>query len=126
MAGPTFSLDSDRRTVTVSFPADLPTEMKLSAGQVEEMLLKLGEFRALMKPAVPAEWPLGQQFRAHRNLRWVTETEAMVGDSVLHLRDPRFGWLHYVFPREMARRLGRLFIAQADALPRGSGSARPN
>ena len=70
-----------------------------------------------MTPAVPAEFPTGCRFQARRDPRWATETETMRGDSVLHLRDPRFGWLHFVFPREMARKLGRLLIAQADAEP---------
>ena len=121
--GPTFSLDSDRRTVTVSFPTTLPDEMKLSVGQVDDLLRHLGEMRARMKPVVPPQWKTGQQFNALRRPRWAAEPEVMAGDSVLHIRDLRYGWLHYVFPREIARKLGRLLIAQADApLPRPAPS----
>ena len=38
MAGPVFSLDSDKRAVTVAFPKDLPGEIKLNAEQIENLV----------------------------------------------------------------------------------------
>jgi hypothetical protein len=49
--------------------------------------------------------------------RWYSEPDALLGESLLHIRDPRFGWLHYALPRESARALGILLVHQADDVP---------
>ena len=54
---------------------------------------------------------------ASRATSSLTEPEMMLGNSVLHIRDPRYGWLHYVLSRKSARKLAGLLAAQADAPP---------
>ena len=114
-AGPNWKLEDDLKTVTVTFPTNPPTALKLDAAGVEDLLKNLGEFRAHMKPEIAAEWELGQKVGAVPDPRWYSESELMMGNSLLHLRDQRFGWLHYVLPRESARELGMVLLAQADA-----------
>ena len=63
-----------------------------------------------MQPEVSATWAAGQLFRAIPDTRWSTEPEIMEGNSVLHVRDPRFVWLHYMIPRNEARKLGEALI----------------
>jgi hypothetical protein len=105
MSGPNWKLEDDYKTVTVTFPTDPPVGLKLDAAGVDDMLENLGEFRANMTPGVPDTWAPGQTFGAVPDPRWVTEPDAMMGNSVLHIRDPRYGWLHYMIPREEARKL---------------------
>jgi hypothetical protein len=50
---------------------------------------------------------------------WATEP-AVINQgfhTILHIRDPRFGWLHYALPRDEARNLAALIQHQLD-LPR--------
>jgi hypothetical protein len=96
MSGTTWTLEDDLNTVTVSFATNPPVALKLNASYVEDMLKNLGEFRALKQPVVPSDWTLSQQVQAIPNPRWFAEPEMMLGNTVLHLRDPRFGWLHYM------------------------------
>ena len=38
----------------------------------------------------------------------------MMGGSLLHIRHPGLGWLHFVLLKESAAALGRLLLAQAE------------
>ena len=107
-------IEDDRKTVTITFPTTPLIALKWDTDVVSEHLGKLGEFRALMQPEVGTTWAPGQLFRAIIDPVWSTEPEVMEGNSVLHVRDPRFGWLHYVIPRHEARKLGEALIRQAD------------
>lgn|SRR6185369_7003676 len=93
---------------------------------VDDMLKNLGEFRALMTPEIHRVSPLGQKVFAINNPMWATEPDVMLGHSLLHLRDPRFGWLHYLFPRNEARKLADLLQTQSDNPPPGQESGKPN
>jgi len=50
----------------------------------------------------------------------------LLGNTLLHLRDPRFGWLHYMVPREEARKLARVLQAHVDTPPPGSATKKLN
>ena len=126
MNGPTWNLDDNRKTVTVTFPTDPPVQLKLDAERIDNMLANLGEFRAHMKPPVDHDWALGQKASAIRDPRWVSEADVMEGNSLLHIRDPRYGWLHYLFPRNEAARLGNLLKTQSELPPPGQPQGRPN
>jgi hypothetical protein len=126
MNGPTWNLSADRRTVTLTFPTDPPVALHLDAAKVDDLLARLGEFRASMEPETPRDFALGQKVGAIPDPRWVTEPDLMYGASLLHLRDPRFGWLHYLFPPHEARNLARLLQAQADNQPPGPPPGRTN
>jgi len=114
LTGPTWNLNADG-TVTVAFPSEPPVGLVLPLDEVVQMLEKLGEYRELMQPPVAATYSPGQPVSAIPDPAWFVEGEMMQGQSLLHLRDPRFGWLHYLLPRNEAERLGRLLVEQAQA-----------
>lgn len=126
MPGMDWKLGDDLKTVTVSFPTTPPIALKLNLADVEDILRNLGEFRAVMKPEIPKSYAMGQTVRALPNPAWVTEPDALAGDSLLHLRDPRYGWLHYLIPREEARNLARYLQTQVDSPSPGQGHSKPN
>ncbi|KAF3995968.1 hypothetical protein [Glaciimonas immobilis] len=119
MHGLRWKLDGDGKAATLFLPTDPPTAMRLTTAQIDEMVGVLGIFRATMEPSHTLEWPSGKKVVMEPFPRWFAERDALIGGTLLHLRDPRFGWLHYVFPPEAARELGQHLIAQADAPPQG-------
>ena len=114
MTEPNWKLDDDLQAVTVTFPSDPPVTLKLDTANVDTLLHGLGELRAQMQPPPAPEFATGQQFVAAANPSFVTEVAGLEGNSVIHLRDPRFGWLHYMIPKEQARKLGVSLAMQAD------------
>jgi hypothetical protein len=124
MCGPTWKLDEDGKTVTLAFPTEPPVALKLDAVQVDDLLRNLGLFRGSMKPEVPTGYALGQKVEAVPDPSWSTEPDLMMGDSLLHIRDPRFGWLHYLIPKGEAKKLAGFFQNQANAPPKDQG--QPN
>jgi hypothetical protein len=108
-----WSLGDDQRVVTLTLPTTPPTELTLDAAALDELLAQLGQFRAhMLPPAGPRDWMSGQRVSAMRDPRWVTEPEARTGQPLLHLLDPRFGWLHYLMPKDEAAKLGSLLLQQ--------------
>jgi hypothetical protein len=100
-------------TVWLAAPGHLSVLIVDTAG-VEKIINSLGELRAAMTPEVPHDCPTGQMVRALFDPRWSTELEMMQGNSVLHLRDHRYGWLHYMIPKPEAKKLAGFLTLQAD------------
>ena len=98
---------------------------QLDVAGVEKILENLGKLRSLMQPAIPSDQAVGQKVAAVSNPRWVTEPDIMRGDSLLHIRDPRYGWLHYLLPRGEAQKLGATLQAQTDVPRTGTSSGKP-
>lgn len=126
MTAPEWKLNDDRKTATVTFPTDPPVSFQLDATRIDRLLENLGRIRAAIEPPYAPTFAPGQKVVCVRNPAWLTEPDAMLGDSILHLRDPRIGWQHYWFPKEEARKLGGLLQAQADAPPPGQSEGKPN
>ena len=124
MVGPHWTLDKDHEAVTVSFPSSPPVALRMDAGQVDELIRVLGTYRAKMQPVPDMKLKPGSKVTAMRNPAWYTESDALMGDSSIHFRDLRFGWLHYLLPRDEARRLGKLLIQKADSPPPGPEQGR--
>jgi hypothetical protein len=114
MTGPDWKLEDDYKSVTVTFPTNPPVALRLDIGGVDDILKNLGHFRAAMKPEIARAYAMGQKVGAVPDPIWVTEPDLMQGDSLLHLRDPRYGWLHYLLPRAEALKLGQLLQKQAE------------
>lgn len=114
MAEPNWKLDDDLQTVTVTFPSDPPVVLKLDASGVDSLLQGLGGLRSQMHPQPAPDFATGQQFVAVPDPSFVTETEEIRGASILHLRDTRFGWLHYVLAKEQARKLAVSLFLQSE------------
>ncbi len=124
---PQWELDDDLRTLTITFPTDPPVALVLDAASVSQLIDGAGEIRAEMPPPHQENWKGGQMVNAVLDPRWHSETDALLGESLLHIRDPRFGWLHYALPSQSAKALGTLLILQADEGTRNDdGQPRKN
>jgi hypothetical protein len=117
MSGPNWKLEDNYKILTLSFPSTPPVSLKMDVRGIEDFLKYLGEFRYAMKPEIPKTFARGQKVSAIPDPAWVTEPDAMRGDSILHIRDPRYGWLHYVLPRKEAKKLAGLLQNQAELPP---------
>lgn len=92
---------------------DGPT-LVLDTPQLIDLIEQLATLRGVLG-LVPQDYALGQICHTTvPNPGWATEPEALTGDSIIHLRDPRYGWLHYLIPREQALRLGDILQIQAN------------
>lgn len=114
MSGPNWKLEDDYKTVTVTFPTDPPVALQFDTNGVDEILRNLGEFRARMKPDIAPKFALGQKVGAIGDPVWATEPDLMRGHSLLHLRDPRYGWLHYLLPPHEAAKLATFLNKQVE------------
>lgn len=126
MTGPNWKLENDYKTVTVTFPTNPPVALQLDANAVEDMLRNLGRFRGSMKPEVPSTYAMGQKVIATNNPTWVTEPDALLGNSLLHVRDPHYGWLHYLIPREESKKLATFLQRQVETPEPGLGQSKAN
>jgi hypothetical protein len=114
-SGLNWHFNPEEGTVTVNFPTDPPSKLVLQTKDVEEMLKHLGNFRGQMSPQVPLEYDVSAPtVQAIPVPAWYSFPETMQGQSVLGLRDPRFGWLHYLLPKDHAKKLAMILNAQAD------------
>lgn len=125
-AEPKWELNQDLKTVTITFPTDPPVALRLDLLGVENIIKNLGDFHAAMKPEVPKNFAVGQKVEVIPDPAWVTEPDLLMGNSILHIRDPRYGWLHYLIPREEAKKLGILLQNQADAPSPGPKQGQPS
>lgn len=126
MSGPNWKLDDDYKTVIVTFPTSPPVALKLDVAGVEDILKNLGMFRGAMKPEVSKTHAMGQKVFAVPDPIWVAEPDALVGDSLLHIRDPHYGWLHYLLPKAEALKLGQILQAQAEVQHPSPGPGKAN
>ena len=114
---PQWELDDELKTLSIIFPTDPPVAFVLDAEAVSKLIDSVGQIRAQMPPPHQETWKGGQMVDAVLDPHWYSEPDALLGESLLHIRDPRFGWLHYALPRESARALGTLLVHQADDIP---------
>jgi hypothetical protein len=119
---PHFNLNDDG-TVTLKLPTTPPVALILRTEDIDSLLENLGKFRSLMEPPVPINYVPAATVQAIPDPAWYSYPEAMVGNSVISVRDPRFGWLHYVLARENAKKLGELLVRQAQLPLTPSGPA---
>ena len=124
MAGPNWTLLEDYQHVILTLATEPPTRTVFDTEAVEDILKNLGELRAYMKPEVPTTYALGQKVNVVADPAWATEPDLLMGDTLLHIRDPRYGWLHYMIPREEARRLAGFLKGQVEAPPPGQESGK--
>jgi hypothetical protein len=129
MAEIELEMTKDKRQLFVGFKnaPDLPFAYiaKFTAGFLDDFLQRVGLMRTGVLPAVPKTWAPGQTAEnAYRNPAWLIETDQLAGDALLHIRDERFGWLHFIFGKAEAAKLSRaLADVAAAAPPAAHGSA---
>jgi len=116
MSGPDLELDDDGRTVTMTFATTPAATLKLDVQELEALLEKLGEFRALMCPDVPWTFPEGRSSPIG-DPPWRTKPDLLYGNVFLHIRDPRFGWLRNIISRENARSLADALQKDTEIIP---------
>jgi hypothetical protein len=121
MDGIEWKVDTNLNMMTITFPTSPRMVIRWTADQVDHHLRELGELRSKMKPPHPRNFALGQLVRGIANASWATETDTMLGNSILHIRDPRYGWLHFLFSREDASKLASLLKKQVDSPRPGQG-----
>lgn len=121
-----WKLEDDRRTVTVSFSSNPTVQLRCDLATVENIITAFGKMRATMLPEVAKDLPMGQRVEAVPQPLLATEPEIMLGNSLLHVRDPRYGWLHYVLPKEQAATLAGYLQAQVASPPPGLSGGKPN
>ena len=115
-SGLNWHLNTDEGTVTITFPTVPPVSLVLKTPDVEELLKNLGEFRGRMSPPVALEYDVAAPtVQAIPAPAWYSFPETMLGQSVIAMRDPRFGWLHYLLPKEHAKKLAAILNVQADS-----------
>ena len=108
------SFSPDRTTVRIALPGEQPVALQLDTAGLEGLMRGLAEIRAEMQPAVPPQWATGQAAAGTRSPAFVCEAEALHGGSLLHLRHPGYGWLHFAFPAAVARKIGAFLVRQAN------------
>jgi hypothetical protein len=88
-----------------------------STAVVESDIALLGLARTRLLPAVPESWPGAMVAGCYRDPAYSIEHDALAGDVLIHLRDERFGWLHYIVTRDRALDFANRILAQLDAPP---------
>ena len=110
---PSVKLADGSKTMTLSLNTTPPQQVRLTASEAETLMQSIGVARSQMQPVPQQSWGFGQSVASIMDPRWTTESEKHKGDTLLHIRDPRFGWLHYTIPRTTAQQLGTLLQKQA-------------
>ena len=115
---PSWEVSADRRSVVVTLPGESQAKLKLDAGGIEDLQAMLGQIRLGLSPEVPRALADGQAINVFPNPFWIMSPSGSGGDALLHLRDPRFGWLHYQIPRSEVSKL-LAFLQKLIVLPSG-------
>jgi hypothetical protein len=114
---PTVSFDKDRTGVIFDHPEPMPTLYFKECKVIEQDIAGLGDLRAELTPPVAETWPGGPVSGCRRDPAYSIEHDALAGDVLLHLRDERFGWLHYIITRDRARDFANKILAELGAPP---------
>lgn len=92
----------------------------LDPASISELIEALGQARAELLPAVPAQVPRDQQFPVETEPRWKTIVDPAFAGVLLFLRHSGFGWAGFAIPLASAHRL--LEIGNRPVMPPGSRS----
>lgn len=122
---PDWVLDESLEFVTMIYPTNPPVAIQLPVLEVEKMLAIIGDYRSVMEPEVVAEHVPQQNVSAISSPIWQIESDPLSGNTLLRLRDPRFGWLHYLIPNGEAEKLAQHLQTDASTLPPADGEREP-
>ena len=111
---------SEVDTVTVTVQADPEVRVDLDAHEVDDVIKNLGQMRQLMRPAHLSEFGGEMELANVFNPECVCDDDPVLAHSVLHIRDPRYGWLHYVLPRDVGNVLAKALTARQTTRSTGS------
>ncbi len=116
-----FTIPEDRTEVEIVVPK---TTFVLSAEAIDELTKALAQVRAGLNPPAKADYALGQICDPVRDPKWLTEPDVMGADSLLHIRHPGLGWLHFLFPKPEAAKLAGFLQAQVEIRPEQSSGPK--
>jgi hypothetical protein len=126
---PVLEIAPDRKSLIMTFPSDPPICVRMDLAAVELTLETLGLLRTGMVPEVPQEWakPDNEPVSARRISEpghIIARRDALAGDIIVQVRDPRFGWLVYIINKGVARAVAERIIAECNMpAPAMSGRA---
>lgn len=107
----------DEASILLDLTPERTVTLKMDADTLSNFITKLGHSRDKMLPAVANKPPAATLVRAFPNPSVLVESDAMHGLPLVHVRDPRFGWLHYSMTKEHASKLGEALMRRAQAEP---------
>jgi hypothetical protein len=113
----TWAVAEHRMSAELLLTAAAGLAVSFNASALEEHITDTGNVRAQIEPPVASDLVLGQVVAAVGSPVWKLEQEAHSGNVILHLRDPRFGWLHYVLGRDSSRSLAAQLLRYAETVP---------
>src|SRR5438067_1765823 len=95
------SKDRKRARITVT-----EATFDVDAEGLRTIIALLGATRSAMLPEEPDAFVPPKSLHAIPAPGWTVEPELLNGEVLFHIRDPRFGWLHYCLSKSAAERLG--------------------
>jgi hypothetical protein len=117
-------VSEDRKTASLVAPTDPPIVMSFTADLLDGLLKSAMEVRAALSPPHAADFAPGQTVQAIENPRVVSELDTRTGRSLLHIRHPGYGWLHFLLPKDHAAKLAELLRKQVERPPQPSSNGR--
>ena len=99
---PTWALNPQQTTLTATFSSVPPATLALSAAEVNDMIEKLAEMRAAMKPPRPAGNPApGTKINVATAGNWYVQADGTGIDLVVF--HPGYGWVRSLHGPELDR-----------------------
>jgi hypothetical protein len=105
-----WELKDHGKLITITLPT---RHLEFTADELAAFIHALGDLRSRMTPKIPQTLPVSDGHEAHQNPCYQCEQDHLRSGSLLHLRDPRYGWLHFLVPKNEARKLGEVLLQQA-------------
>lgn len=113
-------LEAGDKILRLTIETDPRVVLRLDAQGVDLLVSQLGRARERMQPAHPEAYPSKEPGRAVADPQHVVDVDLRTENPLLHVRDPKFGWLHYMLTRAKCRRLAEELrqVAESKPLPR--------
>ena len=114
-----FVIVTSRETegIQLRFMNSMNGTVVLETAALDQLIGGLGRARGQIAPPVREEYEVGQHRDVISDPRSALEVEALNGDVFLTIRDPRFGWLRFLFSKDEARQLGIQLQEAAEQAP---------
>lgn len=111
-------LSDDRAHMVASLPSTPPSRWRMDAAKLSEFIGHLGMCRSQMVPLFNRE-PENPIMAIQAPRLFVTR-EASTGNAMMHVLDPRFGWISMAIPKADAIWLGEALLGASGAKMQGN------
>jgi ABC-type phosphate transport system substrate-binding protein len=113
---PTWALNPQQTTLTAEFSSVPPATLALNAAEVDNMIVKLAEMRAAMKPPRPAGNPApGTKISVATAGNWYVQADGAGIDLVVF--HPGYGWVGLYMDRNSIEQLNRRLALAVRRVP---------